>query len=120
MGCPIAPAQLLRMNRLWAYAYEILPPLPANRLGTIRALLREAAAAARTAKRRWSGRLVLAVDVTHILIVTDVLGRHYPINRRLEAELLRLNASFSVTEPLAAENPADEVPWLPTYAGNGR
>ena len=108
------------MNRLWAYSYEILPPLRPNRLGAIRALLRQEAATARTASRRWSGRLVLEVDATHILIVTDVVGRHHPINLRLEAELLRLDASFSITEPLAVEDPRDDVPWLPTYAGNGR
>lgn len=108
------------MDRLWAYTYEILPPLAPNRLGTIRALLREAAAAARSAGRRWSGRLVLEPEATHILIVTDVVGRHYPINLRLEAELLRLEATFFVTEPLAVEDPGDDVPWLPTHAGNGR
>jgi hypothetical protein len=120
MGAGSGRRQLLPMNRLWAYAYEIMPPLLPTRLGTIRALLREAAATARTANRRWSGRLVLESDATHILIVTDVMGRHYPINLRLEAELLRLQATFSVTEPLAVDDPLDDVPWLPSHAGNGR
>jgi hypothetical protein len=120
MGMCGAPEQVLYMNRLWAYSYQIIPPLPSNRLGTIRARLRDETAAARTAARRWSGRVVLEPDATHILIVSDVVGRHHPINLRLEAELLRLATIFSVTEPLAVENPADDVPWLPTYAGNGR
>jgi hypothetical protein len=48
------------------------------------------------------------------------VGRHHPINLRLEAELLRLDTSFTVTEPLSVEHPTDDIPWLPTYAGNGR
>lgn len=43
------------MQMLWAYAYQIVPPQPSNRLGTIRALLRDEAAAARGGARTWSG-----------------------------------------------------------------
>lgn len=54
---------------------------------------------------------------THILIVSDGPERNHSINRRLEAELGRLGAAFSVTEPLEVADHAD-VPV--TYAGNGR
>jgi hypothetical protein len=92
---------------LWAYAYQIVPPQPSNRLGAIRALLRDETAAARGGARTWSGNLVIG---------SDGPGRNDSINRRLEAELERLGAAFSVTEPLEVADPAD----APTYAGNGR
>jgi len=110
------------VKSLWAYAYEIVPPQPSRRLGTIRTLLKnETAAAARGGTRTWSGRLVLERRATHILIVSDdARGRDHPINRRLEAELERLHAAFSVTEPLAVAGHAAGVKWLATYNGNER
>jgi hypothetical protein len=108
------------VGSLWAYAYEIVPPQPSRRLGAIRTLLKDATAAARGASRHWSGRLVLEGDATHILIVSDAEGRDHSINRQLEAELERLDAPFSVTEPLAVAGDAEVVAGLPTYAGNGR
>ena len=109
------------MTSLWAYAYQIVPPQPWRRLGTIRALLKDETAAAHGGDRTWSGRLVLERDATHILIVSDdARGRDHPINRRLEAELARLDAAFSVTEPLAVAGHAEGVEWLATYGGNGR
>lgn len=109
------------MRSLWAYAYQIVPPQPARRLGAIRTLLKEETAAARGSPRIWSGRLVLEQRATHILIVSDdARGRDHPINRLLEAELERLGAAFSVTEPLAVAGQAEGVEWLATYRGNGR
>ena len=108
------------MNSLWAYAYQIVPPQPSRRLGTIRTLLKNETTAARGGARTWSGRLVLERHSTHILIVSDVRARNEPINRQLEAELERLEAAFSVTEPLAVAGHAAGVEWLATYEGNGR
>ncbi len=107
------------MRSLWAYAYEIVPPQPSSRLGTIRTLLKDETAAARGGARTWSGRLVRGRRATHILIVSDAPGRNHSINRRLEAELERLDAAFSVTEPLAVAGHAEGVKWLATYDGNG-
>jgi hypothetical protein len=89
------------VKSLWAYAYEIVPPQPSRRLGPIRTLLKDATAAARGGARTWSGRLVQERGATHILIVGDAPGRTHSIDRWLEAELERLDAAFSVTEPLA-------------------
>jgi hypothetical protein len=108
------------VRNLWAYAYQIVPPQPSRRLGTIRTLLREEAAAAREGARTWSGRIVLEPHATHILIVGDAPGRNHWIDRRLEAEIERLDAAFSVTEPLAVAGQAEGVKWLATYGGNGR
>ena len=105
------------MQMLWAYAYQIVPPQPSNRLGAIRALLRDETVAARGGARTWSGKLVLERRTTHILIVSDGPGRNHSINRLLEAELERLGAAFSVTEPLDV---ADHADGPVTYAGNGR
>lgn len=108
------------MKSLWAYAYQIVPPQPSGRLGPIRALLRGAAAAARAAERTWSGRLVFERRATHILIVSDDPGRDHAINLRLEAELLRLDAPFSVTNPLAVTDDTAGATALAAWAGNGR
>ena len=109
------------MKSLWAYAYQIVPPQPARLLGAIRSLLKQETAAARDGARTWSGRIVLERDATHILIVSDdARGRDHPINRRLEAELERLDAAFAVTEPLAVADHAEGVQPLATYDGNGR
>lgn len=89
------------MSDRWAYAYQMVPPQPSSRLGTIRTLLQDETAVAHSGARTWVGRLVLGRHTTHILIVSDAPGRSSPINHRLEAELERLEAEFSVTEPLA-------------------
>lgn len=108
------------MKSLWAYAYKIMPPQTSQRLGTIRTLLKDETSAALGGARTWSGRLVLEPDATHILIVSDdAHGREHPINHQLEAELVRLEAAFSVTEPLAVAGRAEGVEWLATYGGNG-
>jgi hypothetical protein len=108
------------MRNLWAYAYQIVPPQPPSRLGTIRTLLTNETAAARGNARTWAARLVLERSATHILIVSDAPGRDQAINRRLEAELGRLDAPFSVTEPLAVAYHAEAGKRLATYDGNGR
>jgi len=107
------------VRSLWAYAYQIVPPQPSSRLGTIRTLLRDETAAAQAEARTWSGRLVLERGATHILIVSDTPGRHHSINRRLEGELERLEATFSVTGPLVVAPDVEGVKGLATYSGNG-
>jgi hypothetical protein len=102
------------------YAYQVVLPQPSRRLGAIRALLKNAMAAARASARTWSGRLVLERRATHILIVTDTPERNTSISHLLEAELARLAAAFSVTAPLAvAGHTAGGTPWT-TSRGNGR
>ena len=108
------------MRNLWAYAYQIVPAQPLRRLGAIRALLHDEIAAAREGARTWAGRLVLERHATHILIVSDAPGRNHAIDRRLEAELERLDADFFVTGPLVVAEHADDAEWPATYGGNGR
>jgi len=107
------------MRSLWVYAYVVVPPQPSGRLGTIRALLRDEHASARSDDRTWSGRLVLERHATHILIVSDTVERNRPVNGRLEGELGRLEATFSLTEPLAVANQVAGDRWVADYSGNG-
>ncbi len=88
---------------VWAYAYQIVPPQPAERLDTIRALLDREAMDARTRARTWEGRLVAEEHVTHILVVSDSAEQDLEVNQRVEAELRDLEADFSVTVPMAVE-----------------
>ena len=89
------------MKILWAYAYKIVTLQPWSRLGTIRTLLSDEAAAARDCGHTWVGRLVLEPDATRILAVGDSLEQNREVNRRLEAQLKNVGAAFSVTASMA-------------------
>lgn len=107
-------------NPLWVYAYEIVPPQPSKRLDRIRALLEGENLAALGGPGAWAGRLILEHEVVHILIVSDTPVQNREINWKLEAELERLHANFSVTEPLAISNARESLEEHPTAGGNGR
>jgi hypothetical protein len=89
---------------VWAYAYQIVPPQPEERLQTIRALLDREAMEAKTRARTWEGRLVAEEHVTHILVVSDSPEQDLEVNRRVEAALRLLEAGFSVTVPMAVRD----------------
>lgn len=107
-------------NPLWVYAYAIVPPQPSKRLDRIRALLEGENLSALGGPGAWAGRLILEQQAVHILIVSDTPVRDREINWKLEAELERLHASFSVTEPLAIPNARELREEHPTAGGNGR
>lgn len=86
---------------LWAYAYEIVPPQPEERLRAIDALLDKERAEARSRARTWESRVVVEEHVTHILVVSDSPEQDLEVNRRVEAELRDLSAGFSITVPMA-------------------
>ena len=85
----------------WAYAYQIVPPQPEDRLRAVEVLLDHERAQARLEGRTWEGRLVLEQQVTHILVVTDDPDQDMDVNRRLEAELRDAEAAFALTVPMA-------------------
>jgi hypothetical protein len=85
----------------WAYAYQIEPPESHTRFSKIKSLLGSAHVAARRAARMWTGRIVVEMRVSHILIVSDSPSRQRAVNRALEAELKRLRLRFLVNEPVA-------------------
>jgi len=88
---------------VWAYAYQIIPPQPEQRLQAIRALLDQEAVDARTRARTWQGRLVAEEHVTHILVVSDSPEQNLAVNGRVEAVLRDLEAGFSITTPMAVD-----------------
>lgn len=95
---------------VWAYAYEIVPPQPEERLRRVLALLDREQAHARLGDRIWEGRFVLGQQVTHILVVSDNPQQDLEANHRLEVELRDLAAGFSITAPMAvADEPVPPI-----------
>lgn len=85
---------------MWAYGYAINPSLARDRLSAIESLLDEEHSNEKSGGRTWRGRLVVEEQVTHILVVSDSPDQDLDVNHRLEAELQRMEAGFSVTTPL--------------------
>ncbi len=96
-----APSTSGAKKSLWAYAYEIVPPQPEDRLRSINALLDRERADARTRARTWESRVVVEEHVTHILVVSDSPEQDLEVNLRVEAELRDLSAGFSITAAMA-------------------
>ena len=92
------------MRQLWAYAYRVVPPPPADGLGRIRRLLDTENASAFEQARAWAAQLILEQRSTQILVVSDSPNRTAAVNHRLENELERLEAAYRVTEPVALQN----------------
>lgn len=90
-------------RRIWAYGYALVPPVARWRLGPMEALLDDGHEKAVVAARTWEGRLINGDDITHILVVCDTPDQHAEVNRRLEAELERLNAPFALSLALAID-----------------
>ena len=93
------------MTALYAFAYQIDPPLGEADVSAIESLLEERSAHARSVSRSWAGRVLLEADVTRVLVVTDAADPDDAINLQLEAELLRRGANFSITAPMAVAGP---------------
>lgn len=85
---------------IWAYGYEIAPPLAPARLRSIERLLDGEHSHAKGSDRTWASRFVVEERVTHILVVSDSPDQHLAINRRLEEELEKMEAGFSITPPV--------------------
>lgn len=92
------------MRQLWAYAYRVVPPPPADGLGRIRRLLDTENASAFEQARAWAAQLILEQRSTQILVVSDSPNHNGAVNHRLEHELERLEAPYRVTEPVAIQN----------------
>lgn len=86
---------------LWAYGYQLVPPIRRDRLTGMRAILDAGHTEARARAQVWEGRFVNGDRITHILVVSGTPAQDRDINRRLEAELRRLDAGYSVS--LSAE-----------------
>jgi hypothetical protein len=85
----------------WAYAYQIVPPQPEDRLRAVKALLDHEGAHAKVQQRTWAGRFVVEQQVTHILVVSDSPDQDLDVNQRLETALRGAEVGFALTAPLA-------------------
>ena len=91
---------------LWAYAYDVAFPDKDDGLQQIQDLLDQEHSEARDGARTWAGRVVVEPQVTRILVVSDTPAQDRDVNRRIEAELKLLEATFETTIPLAVEDAA--------------
>jgi len=104
---------------IWAYSYEFIPPQPEVRLRAVKALLDQEHLEATGGARKWEGRLLVAHEVTHILVVSDSPDQDRDVNRRLSAALRSLDAGYSMTVPLAVLDETT-VPSEPTPSRSER
>jgi hypothetical protein len=58
--------------------------------------------------RAWAAQLILEQRSTQILVVSDSPAQNRAVNRRLETELQRLDATYRLTDPIAIRAPALE------------
>lgn len=86
---------------IWAYTYRISPAQAPGRLRRLRALLLEEHAILAAEHDMWEGRLVVEDRVAHILVLSTSPDLTRAVNHRIEAELTRMRAVFTVTVPLA-------------------
>jgi isoleucyl-tRNA synthetase len=93
---------------IWAYSFELVPPVPQEQMRQVRALLDKAHDQAKRNTRRWQARFVLEQAVTHILVVSDDPENDGDITSELEAELTRIRAKYVRSVPLAVRD--DEAP----------
>lgn len=97
---------------LWAYGYELAPPVARIRLKGMQSILDEGHTEARRRAQIWEGRFINGEYITHILVVSGTPARDGAINRRLEAELTRLDAGFSVSTPVeVGHDPRRRPDW---------
>jgi hypothetical protein len=92
------------VRQLWAYAYRVVPPPPADGLGRIRRLLDSENASAFEHARAWAAQLLVEQRSTQILVVSDNPSRSAAVDQRLATELQRLDAQYRVTEPVAIQS----------------
>lgn len=94
----------------WAYGYRIEPPLTQARLRVIEGLLGAERSNAKLGARTWEGRFVVEEQVTHILVVSDSPDQQLEVNHKLEAELRKLDAGYSITPAVAMADHGEAAP----------
>jgi len=97
---------------LWAYGYQLVPPIARDRMGPMEALLDDGHANALLAELTWEGRLINGDGITHILVVSDRPDQDLEVNRLMEAELNRLEAPFAMTAAVPTGGGSGAGLWL--------
>jgi len=92
---------------LWVSAYEMVPPHAEHRMTAIRDLIDRENDDAQRAGRTWTARLVLEIQVTHVLIVSATPEMDLAVNHKLAAELRELGVEFVLTVPMSVGDEAD-------------
>jgi hypothetical protein len=99
------------VKTVWAYAYQIVPPQSEDRLRRIRTLLDQEHWNAERRARVWAGRVLHGRGNTYILVVSDSPRQTREVNRRLEAKLKDLKATFGITASMSVTDaPATPPP----------
>lgn len=87
---------------LWTYGYRFVPPIARDRMGPTEALLEAGGEKARLSAFAWEGLTISrGTDCTLILVVSDSSEQGREVHERLEDELNRLGAQFTITRALA-------------------
>lgn len=86
---------------MWAYVYQITPPLSDDAASEAGRVVDQENEAARGGEGSWVGRLIVEPGITRILVVSSSPEIRGEFNRTLEAALRPLRAVFSMTLPLA-------------------
>jgi hypothetical protein len=94
---------------LWAYAYRLLPPLDPAKLRQLKELMAREHSAAQQEEGKWEARFVTDERVAHILVLTDSPDLDRAANKRIEGELKRLEAGYSLTVPLAVNDGGADI-----------
>lgn len=91
-----------------------MPPQPSERLQVIRALIAQEQQEPAARSGKWEDRLVTDERVADILVVSDSPMMDRDVNRRIEAALRALDATFAVSGPMAIDDePADQGVIVP-------
>lgn len=87
----------ISIPHMWAYGYELRPPVSRDRLAGIQALLDDGHLIARRTAEVWSGRFINGDEITYILVVSGTPDQDLEVNRKLADEFRRLDAGFMMT-----------------------
>jgi len=93
----------------WAYAYRLSPPLDPIKLRQLKELLAKEHSDAQKQEGKWEARLVTDDRVGHILVLSDSPDVDRAANKRIEEELRRLQADYSLTVPLAVDDGGADI-----------
>jgi hypothetical protein len=96
--------------KIWAYSYRLQPPLSPAKLRQLKEILGREHDAAREREGRWEARFVTDDRIGHILVLTDSPDLDCEANKRIERELKRLEAGYSLTVPLAVDGNDEDIP----------
>lgn len=94
--------------KIWAYTYQLTPPLSVAKLREVKHLLEKEQAAAKARSGTWEARFVADERISHILVLSDSPDLELEANRNLEQALRTINAYYNLTVPMVVDEALDE------------